>query len=664
MTLELEQNKSALILDCSADSDVSAAIRLAFYGWISDGRTKQHDADSIIASWDRASEQLLRRKLSPVPLWEITNHNVFKDIYKKAMNDKLFRVTDKKTHTSFVQIGQLYLKFLKTKPILHKAPNVALEPPSQPGSHLTIKEAVIRVLEIKQHGMTAEQIYREIIAECLYSFGAQSPQNVVRVEIDRACENSNYTVRAPKNCFRFTRNKEGEKVYFLLSVTPTADTAQPSIAVNDEPTEAEQAKNKPSNIEIWNDSIERNFHTWMKSENYASATARNYCRAINRTVQNFKPLVDAVISESLTTPEAVRKFVALLHQDSGIIVVNSTAHNQLSAALAALARFVSKDTSVITGTVSSVQTISASELDDIVDLDEGKRGIREILYAHFLTLYGYSNIGILWSAAQNSLSMFLNDNAINSADDLWRFLVRAFKNEFVLNLPHIWQHSPDYPQSSRGLVINLARQHGGVVTREQIDRFFLRIKLTTLYNSFVLDKGQLLFYDNEKFILTEIVNPTVERISVIAKALNTLFSCENTSFIVLRDISSLWFSRLPELPNGLQWTPLLLQELLRICSEIGYCIISPDLKGQALDTVGAAIVPSESEIETFADIVHRFSYGKYKLPFKLSSEELRLDLREAGMLDGNELIYNMHKALKDYRFAFSDENRTVMILER
>jgi hypothetical protein len=260
--------------------------------------------------------------------------------------------------------------------------------------------------------------------------------------------------------------------------------------------------------------------------------------------------------------------------------------------------------------------------------------------------------------------MFLNDNAINSPDDFGRFLFRAFKNEFVFSLPHIWQNEPDYPQSSRGLIINLARQYGGVVTREQIDRFFSCIKLTSLYNSFVLDKGQLLFCDKEKFILTETVNPSAERCSLIAKALKMLFSCENTPFIVLRDISSSWFSRLPELPNGIQWTPLLLQELLRICPEIGYRIISPELKGQALDTVGAAIVPSKSEIETFADIVHRFSYAKYKLPFKLSAEELRIDLREAGMLDGNELIYNMHKTLKDYRFAFSDENRTVMILER
>lgn len=436
-------------------------------------------------------------------------------------------------------------------------------------SRLTIREAIIKVLQASQQGMTVKEIYDKIIENRLYSFGAQNPLNVVRNQILSACEGSNFRYRSPKNYFRCAidvKGKKREKIYFLLLKSLTNEVAQPSFVVNVESTTlGKEAKNELSNSNI----------------------------------ENIKS-----------------------------------------------------------------QIITEDELNDIVDLDDGIRGIRKILNAHFLTLYGYSNIIILWDAVQNSLPMFLNDNAINSANDLWRFLVCAFKNEFIFRSPHIWQNIPNYPQSSRGLIINLSRQYGGIVTREQIDSFFSRIKLTSLFNSFVLDKGQLLFYDNAKFILTEIVNPTAERCSLISKALDKLFSCENIPFIVLRDISSSWFSRLPELSNGLQWTCLLLQELLRICPDIGYRIISSDLKGQAIDMIGAAIVPSESEIETFADVVHRFCYGKYKLPIKLSAEELRLELRGAGMLDGNELIYNMHKALKDYRFAFSDENRTVMILER
>jgi hypothetical protein len=107
-------------------------VKAAFYAWISDGHFKEGTPENIIASWDKASEQLLRRKLSSVPLWEITNFYFFKSIYKKVMNDKLFRVTDRETHSDFAQIGQLYLKFLKSKQILNRAPQPMIVAETEP----------------------------------------------------------------------------------------------------------------------------------------------------------------------------------------------------------------------------------------------------------------------------------------------------------------------------------------------------------------------------------------------------------------------------------------------------------------------------------------------------------------------------------------------------
>ena len=36
-------------------------------------------------------------------------------------------------------------------------------------------------------------------------------------------------------------------------------------------------------------------------------------------------------------------------------------------------------------------------------------------------------------------------------------------------------------------------------------------------------------------------------------------------------------------------------------------------------------------------------------------------LRDKGMLEAGEMIYSIHKALNDYRFAWTDENKTVLI---
>ncbi|MEG6520867.1 hypothetical protein [Desulfotomaculum sp. 1211_IL3151] len=124
MALGLKQDEDiaeAEATNCLATSDTSLTVKEAFRTWILDGRSRQHNPDGIVASWDNVSNQLLGRKLLSVPIWEITNKNVFQDIYKKAMNDKLFRVKDREIYTTFVQIGRLYLKFLKSKPVLHKA---------------------------------------------------------------------------------------------------------------------------------------------------------------------------------------------------------------------------------------------------------------------------------------------------------------------------------------------------------------------------------------------------------------------------------------------------------------------------------------------------------------------------------------------------------------
>ena len=316
------------------------------------------------------------------------------------------------------------------------------------------------------------------------------------------------------------------------------------------------------------------------------------------------------------------------------------------------------------GCKKDIGDIIVSKLDDIVDLEEGKAGICKIVEAHFQTLYGYSNMWIIWSAAQNLLPMFLNDNAINSTDDLWEFMCCAFVDEFFMDKPHIWKVKPNYPQNYVGLVINLARQFEGLISREQIDEYFAKIQLNTIINAIVLRQKLLMFYASRKFILTEIVDLTSERCNQIESALDIIFTNNQISYIIIRDIADEWFSLLPQIRGEYPWTALLLQETLRIKPNIGYNVIYTGMAGQTLDTLGVAIAPEKSSILTFADVAHDFCSKKNLLTKRMSSEELRFMLREASMIEGNELISNLHKALQDHRFAFTDENKIVKILEK
>ena len=85
-----------------------------------------------------------------------------------------------------------------------------------------------------------EEIYNKIIVDGLYSFGAKKSIDIVRGQIDRACVNSNYTIRASKDCFRFERNENGQIVYSLLTPTLIDNAEQPGVSDEGELAESEQ----------------------------------------------------------------------------------------------------------------------------------------------------------------------------------------------------------------------------------------------------------------------------------------------------------------------------------------------------------------------------------------------------------------------------------------
>jgi len=66
---------------------------------------------------------------------------------------------------------------------------------------MTIVEAIKKVLENNTEGMTASQIYDEIILQGLYSFGAKSPISVVVGQIRRRCKGLDFPTAHPVKLF-------------------------------------------------------------------------------------------------------------------------------------------------------------------------------------------------------------------------------------------------------------------------------------------------------------------------------------------------------------------------------------------------------------------------------------------------------------------------------
>jgi len=88
---------------CTSDSVTFTAVEVsnAFLRWLTDGHAKKYSPESSIACMEKVSEYAVRKKILTISLWSITNHRLFGDIYNKIIANKLFRITDKKTHAAF-----------------------------------------------------------------------------------------------------------------------------------------------------------------------------------------------------------------------------------------------------------------------------------------------------------------------------------------------------------------------------------------------------------------------------------------------------------------------------------------------------------------------------------------------------------------------------------
>lgn len=298
-------------------------------------------------------------------------------------------------------------------------------------------------------------------------------------------------------------------------------------------------------------------------------------------------------------------------------------------------------------------------VDSFVDLDEAEEALGRILRTHFAQFGGYSNNQLLFGAASQELSMFLNDNDCENIDVVYAIARFLFEKKAVagapykFSIPHIFEKEPDYPTTLRGLMIHLARSNGGLLYASDAKGYLQKTMLTYGGIGQLLQLGSsntFLIYDSDRYLLSESLGIDDAWCLRMHDQLDDLFRRANVAYVIPRDINAAWLTTLPSLPHGLDWTLLLLQEVLDKYPAIGFKSISPDLN-QTHDTLAAAFVPVDSPLQTFPDVVALFMEEHHDLPMRMPGEDLRLELRDAGMLENGEMIYALPKALNDYRFA-------------
>lgn len=210
-------------------------------------------------------------------------------------------------------------------------------------------------------------------------------------------------------------------------------------------------------------------------------------------------------------------------------------------------------------------------VDAFVDLDEAEEDMRKILRTHFIQFGGYSNNKLLFGAASHDLSMFLNDNDCEDMDRVYALAQYFFgkKNldeRYKFSYPHIFEKAPDFPVTIKGLMIHLARMNGGVLDTETAKSYLQKTLLS--YGSMgqllqLSSSNTFLCYDVNRYLLTEKLGIDEVWLQAIHDRLDNLFRQANVAYVIPRDIKDTWLHTLPALPQGLPWTILLLQEVLR-----------------------------------------------------------------------------------------------------
>ena len=105
----------------NTSSDASHPMKTAFLEWLSSGNTKKHSQKLTVSCIEKISKYAIEKKISSTSLWNYTKQDMFKPIYRKLLDTKLLRISDKHTYEMFIIAGQLYLKFLKEQPLISKA---------------------------------------------------------------------------------------------------------------------------------------------------------------------------------------------------------------------------------------------------------------------------------------------------------------------------------------------------------------------------------------------------------------------------------------------------------------------------------------------------------------------------------------------------------------
>ena len=339
-----------------------------------------------------------------------------------------------------------------------------------------------------------------------------------------------------------------------------------------------------------------------------------------------------------------------------------------------------KDTMQITMVLTRQLVAQSTKIVDIkgvliheesfIDWEDGAGELEAIIEKLMQKNSGYISSIQLFEYARIEMNMFLNDNDMREERAVYDMAQHLFEKVHYHGKSYAFRGKMHISRADAGIGSNLdvykkyATDQGGVFSFNGLVEHLESIGLGSgnlRAQMRMQNEPIFFFYDHDSVAYAEALHIDDEWKKSIKKSLQVLFD-DAGDHMILRNIPAIWFDRLPAISGNRSWTPLLLQSVLRFYSkELGARTIQA-LDGQALETVHTMIVVNDSPIQNFGDVVISYLLEQNIERRKFEAEELRLLLVDGGILHGNELIWNMPKALKrDGRFAWDASGNQVTV---
>jgi len=339
-----------------------------------------------------------------------------------------------------------------------------------------------------------------------------------------------------------------------------------------------------------------------------------------------------------------------------------------------------KDTMQITMVLTKQLVAQSAKIVDIkgvliheeafIDWEDGADALEDIIDKLMQKNNGYISSTQLFEYARIEMNMFLNDNDMREERAVYDMAQHLFEKVHYHEKVFAFRGKMHISRADAGISSNLdvykkyAADQGGVFSFNGLVEYLegIGVSIGNLRNQMRMWTDPIFFfYDDDEIATAEALHIDADWKKSIKKALDALFD-DAGDHMILRNIPSIWYDRLPAISGNRPWTPLLLQSVLRFYSKDFGARTIQALDGQSLETLHTMLVANDSIIQNFGDVVICYLLEQNIERRKFEAEELRLLLVDGGVLHGNELIWNMPKALKqDGRFAWDASGNKVTV---